>query len=205
MRVPTGRGATALECAFVICRWQKNLCRFAFSFIRQAVLHVSRTFVSPKISEANLNASGRFWPYITCAGDMPDSLSGVLRWDMMANVNASVFSPPLLVVWSRSNRFAVLTAASALPLLWGLWAEERRWRTPHARKKSWVSLEVNSVPPSLESSSGTPLSWNSRRRHTIRPLDPDAGVAGLAPLMSSITVYREKMPACARGCFNFII
>ena len=61
-------------------------------------------------------ASVRFRLYTTSAGDFPESLSWVLRWDMIVSMYASVFKWLVGVQLSRSSLFADFTATSALPL-----------------------------------------------------------------------------------------
>ena len=58
----------------------------------------------------------------------------------------SVLSSPLGPTLSISKRLDIFTASSALPLDDGRLTDDPRWRIPHLRKKSSVSLAANSGP-----------------------------------------------------------
>ena len=66
----------------------------------------------------------------------------------------------------------VLTPNSARQLLCGKATDDRRWWMPQRRKKSWVKNEVNSGPPSDDSSTGMPKVMNARRKQSTRPWAP---------------------------------
>ncbi len=91
-----------------------------------------------------------------CAGDKLQSQSGVFRSCRIARKKRSWSRFPVGAVLDIRSRFAVLTATSALPLDRGKMTEDTRCCTFHERRKVSVLLAVNSGPPSLPSSSGTP-------------------------------------------------
>ena len=68
----------------------------------------------------------------------------------------SVSSLPFGLILFMSKCLAVLTANSALPFDDGKLTDERRCRIPHRLKNATVSPAMNSGPPSLEISMGTP-------------------------------------------------
>eukprot|EP00794_Sanderia_malayensis_P001441 gene1441-1586_t len=113
------------------------------------------------------------WPTkMICAGDKLQSRSGVLRSCRMARRNPSWLRFPVGPVFDIKRRLAILTATSALPLDWGKLTEEMRWRTFHEWRNVSVLVAVNSGPPSLASSSGTPKVPKNVRKWRIKPVDP---------------------------------
>ena len=69
---------------------------------------------------------------------------------------ASVSMPPLLFILEVNSCFIDFTATSALPFDDGWYAEDRRCLTPQRAKSAAVSVALNSGPPSVLISSGTP-------------------------------------------------
>ena len=88
-------------------------------------------------------------------------------------------------VFSISRRLAAFTETSALPLDFGLYAADIRWATPHCERKFLVADAVNSGPPSLEISIGTPNREKTLRHFDIRPSAPALAV----PLGASKTSH----------------
>ena len=69
-----------------------------------------------------------------------------------------------------------LTAASAWPLAFGLCGEVIRCSTPHRAKKRLRVEEANWGPPSVLSTTGTPVSENMGRKRLINwAADADPG------------------------------
>ena len=89
------------------------------------------------------------------AGERWVSRSGVFRYCNMARLNLSVFRDPLLV-FSVIKRFTVLTPTLARQLLWGKATEDNRCWTRQSLRNCSVLKDVNSGPPSEESSSAMP-------------------------------------------------
>ena len=106
-------------------------------------------------------------------GDTWQSGSGVfLSWSKPNNT-WSVSRLPDAVVLALSSRFTDLTATSARPFDWGWYADEILCLTPHVARNFFVSLAVNSGPPSDDISSGTPKVAKNFLMHAIRPLAPE--------------------------------
>ena len=101
-----------------------------------------------------VSRSGR--PSNICAGDSLQPGSGVLRYTSKARTIPSLSRLPFGLMLSISKRFAVLTANSALPFEDGNDTEDNLCRIPHFSKNVLVSPALNSGPPSLEISAGTP-------------------------------------------------
>ena len=157
----------------------------ASSFAARAWRQVGRTlgfaYFSRRLTNESVSLSGR--PKMICAGDMLQSGLGVLRSCGIARRNLSLLRLPVGPVLDYSRRFAVLTATSALPFDWGKWAEDRRCLMPQWLRKFAVRPAVNSGPPSLESSSGTPKVAKINLRWRISPAAP----ARLVPAAESTT------------------
>ena len=84
----------------------------------------------------------------------------------------SLFNDPVGPVLSVSNLLHFLTATSARPFNFGKYEEDMCCFTPHLVKKSFVLVAMNSGPPSLESSSGTPNVKNRDLNDAIKPSAP---------------------------------
>ena len=111
-------------------------------------------------------------PNMIWAGDSLVTGSGVLRKVRTACWTASVFRCPELSMLLVISLFMDFTAISALQLLWGNATELSRWWIPHSFRNFCVCPEVNSGPPSDDSSSGTPNVTNDIRSWSIRVVDP---------------------------------
>ena len=86
--------------------------------------------------------------------------------------------------------FIVFTPISALLLLWGNATDERRWWTPQLRRNVDVAVDVNSGPPSDESSSLIPNVVNVRLRLDMSPLDPPYALSTIGQLLYLSTITR---------------
>ena len=94
-----------------------NLVRSADSFKDHAFRHKGRMAGFENFSKrfTNEKASLRGFPKTICAGESPQSGSGVfLSWRSARN-NLSLFSVPFGPMFDWRRRFAVLTATSARP------------------------------------------------------------------------------------------
>ena len=140
----------------------------------------------------NENESLRGRPNRICAGERLQSGSGVLRSCNMARKKRSWSRLPVGPVLDCRRHLAVFTATSAQPFDWGKLTEDTRCRTPQRRGKSCVPLAVNSGPPSLEISSGTPNVAKRERRWRTRPAEP----ARLVPAVevSTSTQLERRSP-----------
>ena len=120
----------------------------------------------------NDSVSRRGCPNRIWAGDILQSASGVFLRVSIALRRLSLSNEPPLLTLDRSNRLADFTATSARPFDSGLYADDTRCFTSHLVRKSWVISAINSGPPSLESSIGTPNVANIFRRQRISPRAP---------------------------------
>ena len=145
------------------------LLRSASSRSRRVSCHVGWGLYRPGIMGMK-SFMGR--PKMHCAGESLVFGSGVFRYWSIALWKASVSSEPLGLVLSWSILFTVFTPISALQFECGKATDDSLWRTPQLRKNDRVSVAVNSGPPSLASSSGTPKVTKVLRRDVIRPLLP---------------------------------
>ena len=154
------------------------LTRIASSFWDHASRHVGRIdgllYLMHRLMKEKASRMGL--PNTTCAGDILQSGSGVLRAWSNARRRPSLFRDPVEPTLSISMRFVFLTATSARPFDWGKYAEDMRWRTSHLVRKSAVAADENYGPPSLDISSGTPNVANSALRAAIRPWAPACAV-----------------------------
>ena len=66
---------------------------------------------------------------------------------------------------------------------------------PHVLRKACVSPDVNSVSPSDDRVSGTPLSANRDLRHAMRPLAPAPDVTAAALVM---LIHLESLSTVTR-------
>merc|ERR1711895_103045 len=117
-------------------------------------------------------------PSLTClpntvkAGEHLVIGSIVFLYDMMALWKLSTSSEPNSLVLSVIILLTCLTPSSARQLECANATEETLWWTCQLARNSWVSLEVNSVPWSLEISSGTPYVENISLKCFINPFAP---------------------------------
>ena len=116
-------------------------------------------------------------PKIHMAGDSRVSLSGVLRYCRMARWKESVSRQPSGPVLSVIIHLIVFTPFSALLLLWGNATDESRWWTPQLCKNVDVAVDVNSGPPSDDSSSLMPNVVNICLSLLMRPLEPSCALS----------------------------
>ena len=126
--------------------------------------------VGELLTKDRVSRRGR--PKIICAGERLQSGSGVFRSCSMACRERSWSRLPVGPGLDIRRSLVGFVATSALPLDCGKPAEERRCRTPYKRRKFSVSPAMNSGPPSLESSSGTPKVAKKERRWRTRPEEP---------------------------------
>ena len=129
---------------------------------------------SNRLTKVSESRRGR--PKIICAGDRLQSRSGVFRSCRMARKNRSWSRLPVGPVLDIKSCLAALTATSALPFDWGKLTDDTRCFTFHKRRKVSVLWAVNSGPPSLESSSGTPNVAKNVRKWRTRPVEPPRSV-----------------------------
>ena len=101
----------------------------------------------------SVSRSGR--PSRSIAGELPVSLSGVLRMASSALVTPSLLTLPSPSVFSRRALLTAFTATSARPFEAAWCADDSLCWTPHLLRKFSNSLDVYSGPPSLEISTGT--------------------------------------------------
>ena len=129
-------------------------------------------------------------PNMHIAGDSRVSRSGVFRYCRMARWNASVLRLPSCPVFFMISLFTVLTPISALLLLWGNATDDRRWCTPQLRKNFAVADDVNSGPPSDDSSSLIPNVVKVRLRLAMSPWDPSCALSTMGQLLYLSTITR---------------
>ena len=151
-----------------------NRARSADSFDAQASRQVGWIagfeYFSRRLMKAKASRMGR--PKIIWAGEMLQSGSGVfLSWRSARRIR-SLSSVPDEFTFDLRSLLAVLTATSARPFDCGWYADDLRCLTPHLVRNSCVALAMNSGPPSLDSSSGTPKVEKSLLKQAIRPRDP---------------------------------
>ena len=175
---PTLRGVRALLCKLSLsCDRRKRALR-ASSFADHASLHVDRMWGLSNLGRRLTNEKESLicLPKIISAGEILQSGSGVFLTCRRARKRRSLLRDPDGPIFSRRRRLHFLTATSARPLDWGKWDEDNRCRTPQRLRKLSVLVLVNSGPPSLEISSGTPKVAKRDLNAEIRPSDPDCGV-----------------------------
>ena len=129
-------------------------------------------------------------PNTHIAGDKPVSLSGVFLYCNNALWNLSVSRLPAGPVFSMISLFTVFTAISARELLWGKYAEDILCFTPQFLRKRLVSRDVNSEPPSEDSSSLMPKVTKARLNAVIRPWLPLADLSTIGQLEYLSTATR---------------
>ena len=95
-------------------------------------------------------------------------------------------------VCDMRRRLAFFTATSALPFDWGKLKEDTRCLMPHEWRKFSVWLAVNSGPPSLDISSGTPNVAKKVRRWRTRPDGPPRSVPNVE--LSTSTQPERRSP-----------
>ena len=104
-------------------------------------------------------------PNRATAGDTLVPCAGVFLCVIKAFVASYVSSRPVIALVFPSNiRFVVLTAASALPLLWAKYAEDNRVRMFQSVSSLAYSDDWNGGPPSVAISLGTPNVVNHASR-----------------------------------------
>ena len=161
----------------------RSACSFAAHASRQSGRMYGFEYFSSLLTNVKESRRGR--PKMIWAGDRSQSLSGVfLSWSM-ARKKRSWLRLPVGLVLHISRRFAALTATSARPLDCGNATEDTRWRTPQRRRNCSVWVAVNSGPPSLDSSSGTPKVANRARRWRTRPAEPPWSLPDVEPNTST--------------------
>ena len=120
--------------------------------------------------------SQRGRPKIISAGERLQSRSGELRSFRMARRKRSWSRLPVGPVLDIRSLLAALTATSALPFDCGKLTDDTRCLTFYVRRNLSVMLDMNSGPPLLDSSSGTPNVAKKVRRWQVRPSDPPRSV-----------------------------
>ena len=95
-------------------------------------------------------------PNRICAGDSLQPGSGVFLCVSKARTILSFSRSPFGLMLFIRRRLVIFTASSALPFEDGKLTDASLCLTPHRLKKSCVSLAMNSGPPSLDISIGTP-------------------------------------------------
>ena len=128
------------------------------------------------------------------AGEIPVAASGVLRYCMIAFVKLSVSKLPFGLVLSISRRFIELTATSALPLLRACATDDILWCIPQFCSIFFVDAAVNSGPPSLDISSGTPNVWMMSYKELMRPVAPSLACLTTGHPENLSTVIRYDFP-----------
>ena len=171
---PMDRGRSGREWSFRLSLVREIRVLRASSLAAHAWRHSGRMlgfeYFSRRLTNARESRRGR--PKMICAGERLQSGSGVFRSWSMARRKRLWSRLPVGPVFDVRSRLAVLTATSALPLDCGKLTEEIRCRTPQSRRKSSVCFDVNSGPPSLVSSSGTPNVPKKGRRWRTSPAEP---------------------------------
>ena len=172
-------GRSGREWGLKLSVFREILVRRASSLAVHALRQSDRTCgfenFSKRLTKESESFRGR--PKMISAGERLQSRSGVLRSCRIARRKRSWSRLPVGPVLDIKSLLAALTATSALPLDWGKAADDTRCRTFQDRRKFSVIDAVNSGPPSLESSSGTPEVAKNLRKWRTRPADPP----GLVP------------------------
>ena len=172
---PIWRGNRGFTCSFRVSEVLENRVRNAFSLADQASRQIGfmwgLVYFSRRFTKERESRMGR--PKMICAGDKLQSGSGVFLNCSKALRRLSLSREPLGPTFDLSSLLADFTATSARPFDCGWYADDMRCFTPHFCRNSLVIPAVNSGPPSLDSSSGTPNVENEERRHPIRPRAPD--------------------------------
>ena len=194
---PIFRGNRGFTCSFKSSDVFEKRVRNAFSLADHASRHIGLMwgleYFSRRFANESESRIGR--PKIICAGDKLQSGSGVFLDCNRALRRLSLSREPLGPTFDLSSLLADLTATSARPFDCGWYAEEMRCLTPQVFRNSLVTPAVNSGPPSLDSSSGTPKVENRERKHPIRPRAP---VQALPDGVENISLHPDSRSPATR-------